>query len=128
MNISQSGQGAVNLAHAAEVALQAAAQIVLAGEVGAVAHPHRQRLGAKRAAHLDAFDVVRHRLGAGGRADGGQAAVFIGVRLPRLILEGVRIDRIPYKPWLGLLAQRRGSVVLSHGKCSETPGVARVSW
>nr|GEU28680.1 hypothetical protein [Tanacetum cinerariifolium] len=99
-------QRRVDLARAFQVAFQRAAQVVLAGEVGAVAHPHRQRLGPERVTEFDAFDIVRHGLSAGGRADGRQAAVFVAVLLARLILEGVGVDGVEIQAvGLRLLAQ-----------------------
>ena len=78
----------------------------MAGEVGTVANPHRQRLAADLFADLDALDVVRHGLGAHAGIGMGQAAELVRQRLVLLVGKGVGVDRVkPQAEGLGVLAQ-----------------------
>ncbi len=71
-----------------------AVQVRLAGEVGAVGDPHRQRLRPELLADLDAFEVVRDRLVARRLLAMGQRAELVGERLTGLVLEGVGVDGV----------------------------------
>ena len=123
-------QRRVDRLHRIEIALEAPREMRLAGKVRPVADPDGQRLGADRLADLDAFDVVLDRLA---RATPGirvaQRAELVGLRLPG------RVRRRCWSSWRRSRGRarrhgpcrRRGSSTLSHGICSDTLGVARVS-
>ena len=81
----------------------AAAQVTLAGVVGAVSEPDLQVAGAGLVHHLDAFQVMLNGLGPDGGVVVGEAAQFVG-----LVLEGVGIDCAdPDSQVVGLLHQSR---------------------
>ena len=69
-------------------AVLAGADAVLAGVVGAIGEPQRDRLAAGLLAELDAVDDVGERLVAGGFEGAADRAEFV-----ELVLEDVRIDR-----------------------------------
>jgi hypothetical protein len=83
---------------AVKVTLQRACEILLAGQVGAVADPDRERRRPELPSYVDARDIMCHRL----RTDAGvgrrQAAVAVAVGLPRLVLERIGIYRVEPEP------------------------------
>src|SRR5450756_312397 len=85
--------------------------MLLAGEVRAVAYPDGQRPGAERLANPQAFEVVVDCLVADPRVGVGQAAELVRVRLPRLVFEGVRVDRCQRQATAGRQRLERGRVV-----------------
>jgi hypothetical protein len=104
------GQRGIDVRCGVKIAVEAAAKVLLAGEVGAIANPHGEVGRAELAADLDAFDVVLDRLRPDLGVGRGQRSAGVAVRLAGLVLEGVRIDRIEAEPETGgFLAQ--GGVV-----------------
>ena len=88
------GQRAIDRRGRIEIAVERARQARLAGEIRAVADPHRQRLRAQRAADLDALDIVGDRLLAHRLVGMGERAELVRQRLARLVLEGVGVDGV----------------------------------
>ena len=105
------GQRRVDLLLRFEIAIERAAEMRLAGKIGAVADPHRERLRAELLAGGDAVDVVRDRLGANRRVGVREAAVLVRQRLSGLILERVRVHRIEPEPERGAVFAQRLVVV-----------------
>ncbi len=105
------GQAGVNLAQALQVARQRRAEVLLTGEIAAVANPDGNGLRTELFADFNALQVVLDGLSTHRRVGVGEAAEFVRVFLARLILKGVGIDRIePQAEGLGVLLQ--GGVVL----------------
>ena len=88
------GQARIDLGKRLEIPVEHAIEVRLAGEVGAVGDPHRQRLRAELLADLDAFEIMRDRLVPHGLRRVGQRAELVGELLPGLVLKGVGIDRV----------------------------------
>ena len=84
-----------------KVAVKGATEMLLTGEIAAVANPDRERLGAQLLTDVNALQVVRHRLGACGRVGVRQAAELVTVRLPTLIGKGVGVDGIELQIRIG---------------------------
>ena len=104
------GQGVIDLGGRLQIAVEAAGEVLLAGEVGPVADPDGEVPGAELPTDLDAFDVVLDRLGAGRRHGRGERAGGVGLGLAGLVLEGVGVHRVEAEAERGgLLAQ--GGVV-----------------
>ena len=70
-------QGGRDLPDAVDVAVEGAGEVGLAGEIGPVADPDGQRLGAELLPGFDAGDVVRDGLGADGGVGMGEGAIFV---------------------------------------------------
>jgi hypothetical protein len=87
-------QRGVDLARAVQVAIEGAAEVLLAGEVAAVADPHRQRLAAELAPDLDALEIVLDRLRARGSVGVREAAELVAVSLALLVAEGVGVHGV----------------------------------
>ncbi len=100
-------QAGIDRARGIQVALEAGGEMLLAGEVGAIADPDRERLRAQRPADLDAFQIVLDRLAAGRGIGVAEAAELVGTALARLILEGVGVH--------GIEAQAQGSPLRAQG-------------
>ena len=108
---------------ALEISIQGASEVLLTGEVGSVTHPDGEGVRAELLADLDAVDIVGHGLVAHGLVGGGQGAVFVGLCLSDLILEGVGIDRVEAKAErCGLFLQSAIVIDLVPGKVRRDPG------
>ena len=83
------GRRGIDGAKAVEVAVEGAAEVLLARKIAAVGNPDRVRAGAQLPADPDALDVVRDGLLPHRRIGVRQAPELVGVWLPRLILERV---------------------------------------
>ena len=98
-------QALVDRGHRVEIFFEHAPDVLLTGEVGAVADPDSQGGGAQLFADLDAFEVMLDGLLAGRRACMGKGAEFVTLGLADLVLKGVGVHRIKAEPVLrGLLA------------------------
>ena len=84
----------VDLPQSVEHAFERPAKVRLPGEVGAVGEPDRDGLRAERHADVDDVADVGHRLRPHGRVGVRKGAELVGVHLPRLVLESVRVDRV----------------------------------
>ncbi len=116
-------QGRVDLVCAVEVAVERGPEVLLAGEISAVADPDGQGGRPELAADLDAFDVVGDRLVAHRLVGRGQAAVLVGMDLAGLVLKGVGIDRIEAQVQaFGLFAQGPVVADLVPGEMRRNPG------
>ncbi len=71
-------QTSIDLPHRIQIALEGLGEVALAGEVGAVGDPDRERLGSDRLADLDAFQIVLDRLGPRRRIGVGERAELVG--------------------------------------------------
>src|SRR5437660_6869682 len=105
------GQRSVNLTHAFEIALERAAEVLLAGKIPAVADPDRVGFRAQRFPDLNAFEVVFDGLLAHQVFGMSKASEFVRVFLSWLILERVGVHRVEMQAALpGILAQVAGVV------------------
>ncbi len=97
-------QRGVDLAEALQGAFEALPEVHLTGIVGPVGQPDRERLGAERLTNLNNVHIVGDGLRTHGRVGVAERAELVAVPLVRLILEGVRVDRVKAQ------AQRGGMI------------------
>ena len=92
------GEPRVDAGRGFEVALEGTREVLLAGEVGAIADPQRQRLRAELATDADAVEVMLDRLRAHRGRGVRQAPELVGLALAALVLESVGVHGIEAEP------------------------------
>jgi hypothetical protein len=92
-------QRRVDLARALQVAVEGAAEVLLSGEVGTIADPHRDGLAAELAADVDHLEVVRHGLRAHGRVGMREAAELVAQRLAFWSEKVLELTASNARPW-----------------------------